>query len=589
MQQLRYVTFLLPLFVPFCMPAGMAQQVTGQDIDKILERADKLLDEAKAGYEDASSKGAVPGFIDAGFKLEEARIKYLVLQEIGSADKQKVAADRLRAVNQLSKLIHDGKVAVGGTPAEPAPVKSSEPGPEKKPPQDTAALKAPVDVSKRAPVPDANTQQQAERLVKDLFKDQYAKKAAPDRKVLARQLLEQAIKSRDDVAAQWVLYREAQDAAVQGVDAKAAVEAIESAARVYDIDPLPMKSQALMAIGKTAKAPEDLIALTEALLSLVDELVRADQFDSADKAAAAALQHARKSTDGGSAVRVAARAKDISEAKAQFQGLKKVLETLAKTPDDGDANTEMGRYLCLVKGSWDLGLRFLMRSSDAALKALADKEAALPTQSAERMNLADGWYDLGDKEKNQFRKIQLFIHSRALYESALDGATALARARMEKRLESLQYVGALPGQPGGPGSIDITTLTVKKSSVGAGKLGINPSDGGTQVYVNGKECKRYIFAHAPSMVVFDVPAGARLFQATGAKPVKSQGDGTWKYLVVVDAKTIYESKALNEYKGLEVEISVALPPGAKEIQLKVDDLGGPNGDHAVWAYPRFQK
>src|SRR5437773_4490526 len=115
---------------------GLAQQVTGQDIDKILERADKLLEEAKAAYEDAQSKSSVQIFIDAGFKLEEARIKYLVLQEIGSPDKQKLAADRLRAVNQLSKLIHDGKVAVGGTPTEPAPVKPPEPAPAKNTPTD---------------------------------------------------------------------------------------------------------------------------------------------------------------------------------------------------------------------------------------------------------------------------------------------------------------------------------------------------------------------------------------------------------------------------------------------------------------------
>src|SRR6058998_2218718 len=116
----RIVGILLLLSPPYTGGAVLAQQVTGQDVDKILERADKLLEEAKAGYEDASSKGAVAGFIDAGFKLEEARIKYLVLQEIGSPDRQTLAADRLRAVNQLGKLIHDGKVAVGGTPAEPA-------------------------------------------------------------------------------------------------------------------------------------------------------------------------------------------------------------------------------------------------------------------------------------------------------------------------------------------------------------------------------------------------------------------------------------------------------------------------------------
>src|SRR5689334_3990019 len=106
---------LLPLItftflVTWSSAPSPGQQVTAQDVDKILERADARLEEAKAAYEEARSKSSVSAFVDAGFKLEEARIKYIVLQEIGSPEKQKTAADRLRAVNQLSKLIHDGKV-----------------------------------------------------------------------------------------------------------------------------------------------------------------------------------------------------------------------------------------------------------------------------------------------------------------------------------------------------------------------------------------------------------------------------------------------------------------------------------------------
>src|SRR4051812_36459684 len=99
---------------------GVAGAVQQADADRILERADSLLQEAKAAYEEARSKSSASVFIDAGFKLEEARIKYLVLQEIGNPEKQKISADRLRAVNQLSKLIHDGKVAVGGNAATPS-------------------------------------------------------------------------------------------------------------------------------------------------------------------------------------------------------------------------------------------------------------------------------------------------------------------------------------------------------------------------------------------------------------------------------------------------------------------------------------
>ncbi len=46
---------------------------------------------------------------------------------------------------------------------------------------------------------------------------------------------------------------------------------------------------------------------------------------------------------------------------------------------------------------------------------------------------------------------------------------------------------------------------------------------------------------------------------------------------------------MNESKNAEVEISVNIPYGAMEIQLKVDDLSDRIGDWSVWAYPLFKK
>src|SRR5258708_28072920 len=113
----------------------------GADLDKVLEKAEALLEQAKAGYEEARSKSAAPIFVEAGFKLEEARIKYLAILEVGSPEQQKTAADRTRAVNQLAKLIHDGKVVVsgaGGGFKPEAPVQPPEnprgPPPPAKPP-----------------------------------------------------------------------------------------------------------------------------------------------------------------------------------------------------------------------------------------------------------------------------------------------------------------------------------------------------------------------------------------------------------------------------------------------------------------------
>jgi hypothetical protein len=415
--------------------------------DKILERADKLLEEAKAAYELGREKSSVESFIDAGFKLEEARIKYFVLQEIGSAEKQKIAVDRLRAINQLAKLIHDGKVAVSGKAAEPPEAKPAElakPGPAAEP-KPAAPPAPPVDVTRRLPVPDAAKQKDAEKLVKELFKDQYAKKSQADRQSLARALLDQAKASKDDPVSLWVLYREAQEVAVQSCDVRTAVAAIEEASKAFDVDPLAMKNAALAAAGKVAKTPEEVSDVIEALDPLIEELMAMDLYDTADKAATAALQQARRVNDPKLLGRVTLRAKEVGEAKTRFLGVKSALQTFAKNPDDPGANLEMGQFLCFVKANWDLGLRFLVKGSDASLKSIAEKELGLAANPADQGAVADLWYDLAEKEKVPYRKSQLLMHARTLYEAAQPSAVGLVRTRIERRLELIQKtVGAVP-------------------------------------------------------------------------------------------------------------------------------------------------
>jgi len=438
--------------------------VFGQDVDSILDKADKLLDEAKAGYEDARARSSPQIFIEASFKLEEARIKYLVLQEIATGEKQKLAAERLRAVNQLAKLIHDGKVAVTETPAESTPKPVEAPAEPAAP----AAPKAPVaavDVMKRAAVPEAAKQKDAEKMVRELFKEQYAKKTPADRKALARLLLEQAAQVQNDPMSQWVLYREALEAATQGGDQRTSFEAIEGMARSFDLDPLALKNSTLTTLAKSVKSLEEAAALADAQLRLADEYFDVDQFDFADKACASAIQLARRSTDAALVARATARSKEIAEAKSKFQSLKRVLETLAKNPADPQANFEMGQFLCFVKGNWDLGLCFFAKGSETVFKPLADKELAFPTVHADRVAIADGWWDLAQKESSPLRKGQLMAHAVSQYDLLLPEATGLVKIRIQKRLEGVVKPGS--SQPGmaGPSLDLLKMIDPKKDSV----------------------------------------------------------------------------------------------------------------------------
>jgi len=147
--------------------------------------------------------------------------------------------------------------------------------------------------------------------------------------------------------------------------------------------------------------------------------------------------------------------------------MKSVLQTLAKTPDDPAANNDMGQFLCFVKGNWDLGLRFLSKGSDAALKALAEKELALPLEPLDQAVIGDSWWDLAEKEKSPLRKTQMQAHARQLYETALPGLPALHRIRLEKRLEaSVDAVGGGGGTASG--AINLMKLIDLNKDVVAG-------------------------------------------------------------------------------------------------------------------------
>jgi len=556
--------------------------------DAVLQKADRIFEEAKALYESARDKSSVPGFVEAEFKLEEARIKYLVLQEIGQGDKPQIAADRLRALIQLGKLIRDSKVAITGAfvdKAPPAKKPESPPDPTAPPPPPPAP---PVDVSKRAPVPDPAKQKEAEKAVRDLFKDQYALKGIAERRGFVRKLLEQASQNASDPVAQWVLYREARDVAVQCADVRAALESVELTARVFDVEPLAMKVQTLAASDKAARVPADFLELARAQDALVDDLVRVDQYDAAVRTASAAQANARKSNDPAFAAKMAVRSKDVGEAKTLFDGLKRTLEALARNSDDPAGNAEMGKYLCYAKGNWELGLRFMVKGSDAALKALAEKEmAALGKSTADQLAAADGWYELGEKEKSTLRRIQILRHAAELYEAASMDATGLNRARIDKRLESIDQVL----NPGGGGSVDLSTLKPIRTSFEVGQLETFVEGKPSKVVVGGKPCKSYLFAHGPSSLTYELPAGSRRFVATGVKadPTEPKSAGSWKYQVFVDGKLLLETRPLSESKTGEVEISVRLPAGAKEITLTVDILGNRDYDWAVWANARVLK
>jgi hypothetical protein len=300
-------------------------------------------------------------------------------------------------------------------------------------PKDDAAAAEPRPEAKRAPVPDEATQAKALKLIRDLYKDDYAKKKPQDLLDLAAKLLQEAGETKDDPAARFVLLRESRDLAAQAGNAPACLEAIDELAKGYDIDALAMKAEWLAATSRTATAIGSL-PVADTCLGLVDDALAGDHYELALRFLATAADAARKVRSVALSSKIETRRKEVQASQKEFEEVKEARAKLRQTPDDPDANLAVGKYLCLVKADWKKGLPLLAKGSDAALKAVAEKEADQPAEAEAQVRLGDGWWDLAGKAMGR-TKAALLARALYWYEQALPQLKGLAKARVEKRLQ----------------------------------------------------------------------------------------------------------------------------------------------------------
>lgn len=105
----------------------------------------------------------------------------------------------------------------------------------------------------KAPVPAEAVQKEIEKGIKDLYKEQYAKKSADDMKALARKFLRQRAEPGSDLATRYVVLREARDLAAQGGDAVTAMAAVMEMANLFEVDTALLKTSVIEAVKKSAR------------------------------------------------------------------------------------------------------------------------------------------------------------------------------------------------------------------------------------------------------------------------------------------------------------------------------------------------
>ncbi len=316
-------------------------------------------------------------------------------------------------------------------PEPPAPVVEPEEPPASGPPADEIAP------DRKSPIPEADAIKEAEQIFREVYGDDLAKAKKPaDKGVLAKRFFEQTDSADDDPVGQFVLLSQAAQLAAEAGMSGLVLKAVDRQAESFAIDPWQMKIELL---EKAAGAPVTnslKVPLAKDCLTVIDGAVAAERFDAAQSLGRVALVVVRRARDRTLTKTIVQRVKELETIKAGYERAAAAKKTLAENPDDPAANTAWGTYLIAVRHDWSAGLPLLAKSDNAALADIAKKDLARPTDLADRVALADGWYDLG---KNADRESKGAYESRAVWwylqvRAEVDG---LAKVRVEKRLGSI--------------------------------------------------------------------------------------------------------------------------------------------------------
>ncbi len=298
-----------------------------------------------------------------------------------------------------------------------------------------------ADEAAKPQLPIRSDQMEAEKKVRSVYAEQFGERGTSERRSLARMLYRQALHGGDEPLIRYTMFRLAKELATQTGDADTAVAAIAGMHELYEIDRQAMELNVLRQVSRTADSPAAHAAVAMTGLRLYDEALRKDDFVAASQFVNAARLSALRSKQAGLVNECVARQREVAMIQSFYRNAKGALQILKDRPDDPEANTIAGTYLCLYKGEFADGLLMLAKGADAQLRQLAQDDLADPEEPAAQRKMGNAWWDYAQALTSPLAKRNVEDHARYWYRKAVRRLTGLAKAEVEQRLapDAVQY------------------------------------------------------------------------------------------------------------------------------------------------------
>jgi hypothetical protein len=343
---------------------------------------------------------------------------------------------------------------------EPAP-RSDPPTPPKKADRKTAAPKKPdlleedfsddtdapsprKSAGKQLPVPPENARQAAEKTVRETYGLKIAAtKNVAEKIALSDRIWAQATDSKNDPAARYAHLSVAFQLISESGRLQKAMNRADSFADYFEVDPWDLKGQAIFKTARAAQAalaarnnPLNIDSDEVVLISLqvADNALQENQFEVASKAVKTAAPLAKK--DPILVREMNAFVREIDRQKTRYQPVRKASDALKEKPNDADANTLVGRWICFENHDWDKGLPKLAKAANAEIAKTAAKDLSAPLGAKEQLEIADAWWSLSQKEEGA-AKAGMLARAAEWYDRALPNLEDPEKSRADAKLKSI--------------------------------------------------------------------------------------------------------------------------------------------------------
>lgn len=286
------------------------------------------------------------------------------------------------------------------------------------------------------PVPQATALLDAERSVRELFKDDYLRKGPADLQALARKLILEGTRAQEEPPMRYVLLGEARDLAAQAGDVVTALAAISALESGFQVETSAMKLSMLATAARGVHTPEAVKLLGDTYGVLIEQAFDADDFEGALTIASKAEGAFKGAGNPAQASRYQVRGKELSALRDEYRALDSSLRILREKPDDPTASLALGVFYCFSKGDWSQGLALLSKGSDPAMAGAARSELGSGGDPTLQAAAGDAWREVSERKSGVLKARS---QSRAIYwyEKAVTGLVGIARLKVDAQTETL--------------------------------------------------------------------------------------------------------------------------------------------------------